>query len=145
MVWLRYALVFVAVAVGVAQLVLWLNANAETTLGSSAQLMVPAMIAALIEGQQFARTNRRKPGSHAAWTFAWIGAGVAVALNVVLAYLGPAVSPEFAKLAIAPAASRQWLILLALYAGGYLICNRFFYGLGAGNQMHLMQSREEDK
>jgi len=139
----RYGAVFVAVAIGVAVLVSVVNASTESTLGSSAQLMVPAMIASVIEGQQFARREKRKPDVREAWNFAWAAMIVATGLNVALAYLGGDFVPEFARLAIAPAGSKQFLILLGLYAGGYLIFNRFFLGIGAGNQISLMRSRGE--
>lgn len=143
MTWLRYALVFLAVAIGVAQLVLWINAEQGTTLGSAAQLMVPAMIAALVEGQQVAKQRGVVPRGAQAWQFAGVATGVALTLNLGLAYSGPAVAPEFAKLAIAPVLSKQFMILLGLYALGYLIANRFFYSLGAGNQLSLMKNRDE--
>lgn len=141
--YLRYGLVFVVVALGVALAIRALNSGFETVLGSSAQLMVPAMIAALIEGQQFARAEKRKPDSREIWRFTWIATVLAVALNVALAYGAGGFATEFGKLAIAPFPGQQFVILLCLYAGGYLICNRFFAGLGAGNQLSLMRSRGE--
>lgn len=140
---IRYALVFLAVAVGVALLVGFLNAQAETALGSSAQLMVPAMIAAVIEGQRFARREKRKPKGAEAWNFAWAATVIAVVLNVALAYGAGQWLPEFGKLAVTAPGSRQFLILLGLYAGGYLICNRVFLGIAAGNQVSLMRGRGE--
>ncbi|MEQ8896128.1 MAG: ABZJ_00895 family protein [Roseovarius sp.] len=140
---IRYALVFLAVAAGVALLVGFLNAQVDSALGSSAQLMVPAMIAAVIEGQQFARREKRKPKGAEAWSFAWIATVLAVVLNVALAYGAGRWLPEFGKLAVAVPGSQQFMILLGLYAGGYLICNRFFVGLAAGNQVSLMRGRGE--
>lgn len=140
---IRYGAVFVGVAVGVALLVSFVNTTTESVLGSSAQLMVPAMIAAVLEGQKFASGEKRKPSGREAWDFTWIATLIATALNVALAYLGGTLMPEFAKLAVAPAGSKQFLILLGLYAGGYLLCNRFFLGIGAGNQLSLMRSRGE--
>lgn len=141
--YVRYGLVFVVVALGASMAIRALNTSFDTVLGSSAQLMVPAMIAALIEGQQFARTQKRKPDSREIWGFTWSATALAVVLNVALAYGAGGYAPEFGKLAIAPLLGQQFLILLGLYAGGYLICNRFFAGLGAGNQLSLMRSRGE--
>ncbi|WP_120502079.1 ABZJ_00895 family protein [Roseovarius sp. EL26] len=145
MIWLRYACVFVVTALGTGVLVSVLKQNVTSGIGSSAQLMVPAMIAAVIEGQRWAKTQKVKPNSGQVWGFAWIAAALATGLNVVLAYGAGAILPEFAKLAIAPALSKQFLILLGIYAGGYLICNWFFYNLGAGNQLTLMQDRDKSK
>ncbi len=137
--YIRYGIVFLAVALGAAVLISLLNTQVDSTLESGAQLMVPAMIAALIEGQQFARNARAKPGSAQIWGFTWIATG----LNVALAYLAGGMAPEFGKLAIAAPLSQQFLVLLGLYAGGYLIFNRIFAGIGAGNQLSLMRSRGE--
>lgn len=138
----RYALVFLAVAIGASLAVTALQTRFESIVASSAQLMVPAMIAALVEGQQFARRNGRRPESREIWRFAWGATAVAVILNVGLAFGGQGYLPEFEKLAVAWGFPKQFSILLGLYAGGYLICNRFFAGLGAGNQLSLMKDRD---
>ena len=143
MIWLRYSAVFLAVAVGVSQVVRLLGITKDEMLGSAAQIMVPAMIAALIEGQQYVRRHAALPGSHRAWRFAFVGTLVATALNVALAYAGPDVAPEFAKLAIAVPGSQQFVTLLLMYAGGYLLANRFFFGIGAGNTVSRDKAREE--
>ncbi len=139
----RYALVFLAVALGAAWAIRLLEAQFDTALGSAAHLMVPAMIGALVEGQQHARTHKARPGTAAVWRFTWVATVIAVVLNVGLAYGAGRFAPEFGKLAVAPVGSRQFGLLLALYAGGCLICNRVFLGIGAGNQLSLMRSRGE--
>ncbi|MCR9146955.1 MAG: ABZJ_00895 family protein [Rhodobacteraceae bacterium] len=143
MVWLRYSLVFLSVAVGVSQIVIWLDRDPGAAFGSAAQIMVPAMIAALVEGGQVAKRRKAPLASSRAWAFAGVAAGIATVLNLLLAFAGPRVAPEFAKLAIAPVSSGQFWVLLAVYAGGYVIANRFFYGLGANNQLRLMRQRGE--
>ncbi|MEL6434262.1 MAG: ABZJ_00895 family protein [Pseudomonadota bacterium] len=142
MIWLRYGLVFLAVAIGVSQIIALLALPQDQTIGGAAQLMVPAMIAALIEGQRHAKIERNHPGGAKAWNFAFAASGIAFALNIALAYSGPNVAPEFAKLAIAMPGSQQFMTLLVFYAIGYLLCNRFFYGLGVGNQLSLMQKKD---
>lgn len=143
MVWLRYSFVFLVVAIGVSQVVIWLDREPGVAFGSAAQVMVPAMIAALVEGGQLAKREKAPLVSSRAWAFAGVAAGIATVLNLLLAFAGPGVAPEFAKLAIAPVDSSQFWVLLAVYAGGYFIANRFFYGLGAANQLRLMRQRGE--
>ncbi|MEM8773579.1 MAG: ABZJ_00895 family protein [Pseudomonadota bacterium] len=143
MIWFRYGAVFLAVAIGVSQIIALFQLPQDQTIGGAAQLMVPAMIAALVEGQRFAKLNRVHPGSGKAWNFALAAAGIAFALNLMLAYAGPRVAPEFAKLAIAVPGSKQFMTLLVFYAVGYLLCNRFFYGLGVSNQLTLMQKHDD--
>ncbi len=139
----RYGVVFVAVALGAALLITALNTATDNVLGHSAQLMVPAMIAALVEGQQFAKAHKRRPASVEIWGFTWIATGIAVALNVAIAFAAGSIAPEFGKLAIAQPLSQQFNVLLAIYAGGYLIFNRLFAGIGAANQFSVMRSRGE--
>ena len=73
----------------------------------------------------------------------WIATGTALVLNVALSFLAAGMLPEFGKLAIAPVFSQQFNVLLGLYAAGYFICNRFFLGIGAANQLAMMRSRGE--
>ena len=138
---IRYGAVFLAVALGVALVVQYANSTWDSTLGSAAQIMVPAMIAAGVEGSQFAKAERRKPNSAEIWGLSWLAMFVATGLNIALAFLAGDLAPEFGKLAIAPFPSKQFLILIGLYAGGYLICNRMFLGIGAGNKLSLMRSK----
>ncbi|MCZ4353196.1 ABZJ_00895 family protein [Roseovarius aestuarii] len=133
--YLRYAGVFIGFAVGVALLVLALNRWADANLGSSAQLLAPAMVAAVIEGRYFARSQTRKPTTAEAWNFALMATVLAVMLNLMLSYAASRLMPEFAKLTIAPFASQQFVTLLGLYGLGYLLSNRFFFGLGARTEL----------
>ena len=141
--YLRYGIVFVIIALGTAMLITGLNTQVSGTLGSSAQLMVPAMIAAAIEGQQNAKSTKERASTAAIWNFTWIATLIATGLNLGLAYAAGSIAPEFAKLAIAPVFGQQFLVLLGLYAGGYILCNRLFFGIGQGNQLSLMRSRGE--
>lgn len=138
----RYAGIFVGMAISVALIVLALNTWLNAGLGSSAQLLAPAMVAALIEGRGFVRDEGRAPNPAEAWNFALLGTGLAVLLNVALSYAMSALMPEFAKLTIAPVGSGQFLLLLSLYALGYLLSNRFFLGLGARNELAAKARRD---
>lgn len=137
----RYAVVFLAVVAVTGAIVAWLNAGAGAGLGSPAQLMAPAMAAAVIEGQRFARAEGRKPDTRETWRFVWIATALATVLNVGLAFLAAPLLPEFARLAIAPVLSQQFLMLLGLYAGGYVICNRLFLGIGVSTELSRRGSR----
>ncbi|SLN58658.1 hypothetical protein PEL8287_03149 [Roseovarius litorisediminis] len=141
----RYTIVFLVVAIGAALLITFVNTTLQSALGSSAQVLVPAMIGALIEGQRFARTSGRKATTAEAWRFTWIATIIALALNILLAFVGPAVVPEFAKLAIAPVMSMQFNVVLAIYAVGYLISNRFFLGIGISTELSAAARRNDTK
>jgi hypothetical protein len=137
----RYTVVFVGMAIGVALIVLAANAWLDAGLGSAAQLLAPAMVAALIEGRAFVRAEERAPNPAEAWNFALLATGLAILLNLALSYAMTALLPEFARLTIAPFGSRQFLLLLGLYALGYLLSNRFFLGLGARNEVEALGRR----
>ncbi|PVA10912.1 hypothetical protein DC366_03735 [Pelagivirga sediminicola] len=139
--YLRYTAVFLTVAIGVALIVMAANAWLDAGLGSSAQLLAPAMIAALIEGRAFVRAETRRPNPAEAWNFAILATVLAVALNVALSYAMTALLPEFARLTIAPFGSRQFLLLLGIYALGYLLSNRFLLGLGARSELEAQARR----
>ena len=141
MTFVRYALVFLAVALGVAIAVRYLSSATTTTIGSAAQLMVPAMIAAVVEGMVFARSEHRKPTRTEAWRFTYVATLIAVVLNIGLAFLATDITPEFGKLAIARVLSSQFSILLLIYAFGYLLCNRFFIAIGATSHLNTMRSK----
>ena len=144
--YLRYGIVFVVTALGVGVLLKFASAAfAASSLGSTMQVIVPGLIGAVVEGQQYAKANKARPSNAAAWKFAWIGAGVATLLNIALAYGAGGFLPEFGKLAIVSPASKQFLLLIVIYSSAYLIGNRLFVVLGAGNQLSLMASREERK
>jgi len=143
--YLRYALVFTFVAIGTGGLIAYLQGRVQSPLGSSAQVLVPAMIAALIEGQRFARKHRRKPAYKEAMNFMWIASGIAIVLNLGFSFLTASLLPEFAKLAIAAIFSAQFNVLMLIFAVGYLICNRFFLGIGAGNEMTLSKQPDENE
>lgn len=128
-------------AIGVALIVMAANAWLDAGLGSSAQLLVPAMVAALIEGRTFVRAEGRKPNMAEAWNFALLATVLALVLNVALSYAMTALMPEFARLTIAPFGSRQFLLLLALYGLGYLLSNRFFLGIGARSEQDAATRR----
>jgi len=140
----RYAIVFLGVAVGVALIVAAINNSGQTTLGSQAQLMVPAMIAALVEGQCFVRAKNRKPTSAERWGFVWIATAICVVLNVALSYFAGSLLPVFAKLAIAPLFSQQFNVLIGIYAGAYLICNWFFVAIGVSTEQAAIERRNNE-
>jgi hypothetical protein len=142
---LRYAAVFVVVALGVGWAASQVSAGQAEGVAASIQLMVPAMIAALIEGGMFAKRHTRRHRFGEAWGFALATTVIATGLNLAIAYGAAGIAPEFGKLAIAPAMSQQFLTLLGIYALGYLLCNRFFFGLGVGNQLNLIARHDSDE
>lgn len=132
--YLRYAGIFLGIAVLSALIVLALNTWADAQLGSSGQLLAPAMIAALLEGRSFVREEGRAPNPAEAWNFALLATALAAVLNVALSYVGTQVIPAASAQSIAPASSRAFWIMFGVHLLVYLLSNRFFLGLGARNE-----------
>ncbi|MEI4194536.1 ABZJ_00895 family protein [Roseovarius sp. E0-M6] len=140
MIWpLRYALIFLATALGVGFVVGAMGSEGSTGIMVTLHLMVPAMIAALIEGMQAARARGAVPPRTALWRFAVVATVVAVALALGVGHLAGGIAPAFAGLAMVESGDAARLI--AICAGGYLLCNRFLYGLGAANHLNTMRKR----
>jgi hypothetical protein len=129
--YLRYTVIFLCIAVLSALVVLALNTWADAGLGSSGQLLAPAMIAALLEGRSFVRDEARAPNSSEAWNFAVLATVLAVALNVGLSYAAASLIPAGSAQSVAPVGTRAFWILLGVHTLVYLLSNRFFLGLGA--------------
>ncbi|MEX1235604.1 MAG: ABZJ_00895 family protein [Roseovarius sp.] len=132
--YIRYTGVYLAVAVFSALIVLALNAWADAGLGSSGQFLAPAMIAALLEGRSFVRSEARMPNPSEAWNFAVLATGLAVALNVALSFVAVALIPADSAQSVAPPGTRAFWLMLGVHAVVYLLSNRFFLGLGARNE-----------
>jgi hypothetical protein len=132
--YLRYTGVFLGVAVLSALVVLALNTWADAELGSSGQLLAPAMIAALLEGRTFVRDEGRAPNPAEAWNFALLATALAVGLNVALSYAGSLVIPAASAQSIAQVGTRAFWIMLGVHTLVYLLSNRFFLGIGARNE-----------
>ncbi len=132
--YLRYAGIFLGIAVLSALVVLALNKWADAGLGSSGQLLAPAMIAALLEGRAFVRSEARAPNSAEAWNFALLATALAVLLNVALSYAGAHLIPANSAQSIAAVGTRTFWLMLGVHTLVYLLSNRFFLGLGARNE-----------
>jgi len=132
--YIRYAAVFLGVAVLSALIVLALNTWADAGLGASGQLLAPAMIAALLEGRSFVRGEGRAPNPAEAWNFALLATALALALNVALSYVAVFVIPAGSAQSVAPVGTRAFWIMLGFHAVIYLLGNRFFLGLGVRNE-----------
>lgn len=132
--YLRYTGVFLGIAILSALVVLALNTWAGAQLGSSGQLLAPAMIAALLEGRAFVRDEDRGPNLSETWNFVLLATVLAISLNVTLSYAGSQMIPAASAQSIAPVGTRGFWIMLGVHALVYLLANRFFLGLGARNE-----------
>ena len=132
--YLRYTGVFLGIAVLSALVVLALNTWTDAQLGSSGQLLAPAMIAALLEGRAFVREENRAPNPSETWNFVLLATVLAISLNVVLSFAGSHLIPAASAQSVAPVGTRGFWIMLVVHALVYLVSNRFFLGLGVRNE-----------
>ncbi len=138
----RHGVVFPATAISVNYVVRRLQARIDGSPGSPAQGVVPAMIAALLEGNHLAR-RRRKPDPREARRFARDGAEPASFPNLAPARLGSALVPKFARPAAQPSITGHVLALPGLHAGAHPICDRLLPGFGVNHRLSPMGSGGE--
>jgi len=140
MIWtLRYGLILLAVALGVGLAVRALGSTQTTNIITTLHLAVPVIIAALIEGMQYARTHRTRPPRAGTWRWAVMATVLSVALAVLLARGAGGMAPAFAA-ALSPELFARNLVVLA---GLYLLINRYLFTYGVSGHLNTMRSRGE--
>ncbi len=126
----RYAGVYLATMIVAAVLIALLRRFANIDLGSSFIPLLPAMTAAMLEGNKLAIAGASAPTGKNGWLLAAQMTAIAVGFNaalgvvVIYALTGGDVPMHTLKLAIG---------YLALYGALWLVTNRFFLGLGYRN------------
>ena len=140
MIWtLRYGLIFLAAALGVGLAVRLMGTQTTSNIITTLHLAVPAMIAALVEGMQYARTNRAEAPRAATWRWAVVATVLATSLAVVLAYGARGMAPAFAGALGAEGMARNLVVL----AGVYLLVHRFLFAFGIKSHLTTMRGRGE--
>lgn len=131
----RYALVYVTTVV-LLMLVTTLLALAGVTIPASLSTLLPAMMAAMIEGQQQASTQRLPLGWGAAWKAAipMTVCGVAVAVVASVLFL-LVVGGEAEVKVIATIGLSGWVFALIAIALVTYVSNAAFLRIGLNNQL----------
>lgn len=127
----RYALTFLLTLVAGVVVVTLLRVTFGVDLASSFLPIIPAMVAATLEGNKYARSTEAPLENRAAWKAAFVMTAIAVAFYAVLAVLLLSLS---AQVQDATVAGGFMAAVMAVYTVVWLIMNRVFLGLGVRNE-----------
>ncbi|MCO6384977.1 ABZJ_00895 family protein [Oceanicola sp. 502str15] len=131
---LRYAGVYIAAAVALAALLWALEAFLGVSAPSGLSTALPPMLAALIEGQAYARTTRAPLPGGEAWAGALRMTLVVAAINAVVLLGVLLVMPELREPQLLGIVAVVFVVLL----GVVFLANRFFFGMGAKSQLKAL-------
>lgn len=131
----RYALIYVTTVV-VLMLVTTLLSLAGIALPASLSTLLPAMMAAMIEGQQQAATQKQPLDWGRAWkaAIAMTVCGVAVAFGASVLFL-IVVGGKAELQIITTIGFSGWALVLILIALVTYVCNAAFLRIGLNNQL----------
>lgn len=143
---LRYGGVYLLIS-ALVPVVLWLiEEGTGSTVAGSGLWVVPVLGAAMIEGQYFVRATGHAPSKRDSWRFARQATGmvflVSIALTVI--YGGVVNSEVFEIIQSLFRDSTGLLIITAVVAVVLLLTlplNRFFFWMGARNELKLIEKR----
>ncbi len=135
---LRYAGIYIATALGLALLTWVLASFAGVRLPTGLSTALPPMLAALLEGQAFARETREPLLNDEAWSAAFRMTLVVAVINAII--LGGVLlfTPELTNPEVLTIVGVVFLVLLVVV----LLVNRIFLGMGARSQLKALESRK---
>lgn len=131
----RFTLVFLGMTIGMPILLMLVNALTGLELQNAGSTIIPMMIAAMVEGQGFARTDARRPTNGEAWMISFRLTAVALILSFVLAIVVKLLWPEI----IASVPSGWWVIVSVAIAVIFVLVARIFLALGAKTALRAIE------
>lgn len=127
---LRFAMVFTAASIAIPFLVMAIERLLNISVSSAGTSMIPFMVAASIEGQNYVKQFGDVPSKAEMWFAARIMALIGMGLSLILGAVSLYLFPETREiLAILPTVALL-IIVVVLYIIAFLIC-RAFIGIGA--------------
>ncbi|MGB0900259.1 ABZJ_00895 family protein [Halocynthiibacter sp.] len=139
---IRYGLVYIATAFGLGIGLEVLLRVTGIDLSSSATSIMPAMIAAMFEGQKRAQSDEGAFTNGEAWTAAMVMTVVALGITAILGFF-MSFLPEWSRI-FGSFSVGIWVLLVAISGIVSLLVNRFFLTLGFKNKRKIMDRKIED-
>ena len=125
---LRYLLVFVGLTIGIPVLFAVLKSLFGLDLGSGGASIIPVMIAAMVEGQGFAKIEKRRPENKEAWNISLRLAGLGLIPTFIISAIFFAATPSLHVYAT----NLLFTIgLIAIVGAVFVLLSRIFFSLGA--------------
>ena len=134
----RFALTYFGFMLGLMAISVVLKVFFETDFANGGMALIPAIGAAMIEGQKYVQTNEALPEKILMWRFARVAAAVALAISLVAVAMGSFVVPQIRGLMAQPGGAGILMALSLLHAGFTFLVVRFFLGLAARSQLSAL-------
>lgn len=138
----RYALVYIGTAIGISLFLEALVRFVGIDVSSGGTSVIPAILAAMVEGQKRAAAGAELYTSSEAWTAAFLMTLVAMAIAVA-AMFGLSFIAAWAEL-LAIISPEAWIFILGFAGLVTLGCNRFFLTMGYRNQRKVMEKKAQE-
>lgn len=134
----RFALTYFGFMLGLMAISVVLKLFFETDFVNGGMALIPAIGAAMIEGQKYVQANETLPEKIQMWRFARVAAAVALAISLVAVAIGSFVVPQIRGLMAQPGGAGILMALALLHAGFTFLVVRFFMGLAARSQLSAL-------
>jgi len=132
----RYTLVFLGVSVGLWILSLLVMQIFKFDIANGGMVILPPMVAAMIEGHKFAGQNGHLPEKSDMWKFARIATLVVLALTMIFTVVMTFVVPELRSLMAQRMGGGILMAAVLVQALVAFLVTRFFLGLGAKSALN---------
>ena len=141
MTFLRFTAILIALTVGLPMLAALIRQYAGFNVSSSAFVIIPPMLAAIVEGQALARSQGRVPIAAEKLRFTGLGLLIVIVLNAVLFWIAAQSANELRLLFSAGPGGGLIAGLLAFFVALVAGSLYFFYGFGAATELRAIAKR----
>lgn len=127
----RYIIVFLGVSVGLWFLSLLVLQIFDFDISNGGMVLLPPLVASMIEGNKFARSTGRMPETGEMWRFARTAAMVVLAITMIFTVVMTFVIPDLRALMGQRMGAGILMGAVLIQAVVALLVTRFFLGFGA--------------
>ncbi len=139
----RFTLVYVATSLALIAIVSAVQAFMGFRIANGGMSIIPAIVAAMMEGQRYAGAHRALPEGADMWRFAKAAALVILGLSLVFVVLFSLIMPQIRQMMSDPVGASVLFAGSLLQAALGLVLVRFFIGMGAKSQLTAIRKQEE--
>ncbi|MGH1415984.1 MAG: ABZJ_00895 family protein [Pelagimonas sp.] len=137
---IRYTVIYVLAITGLMAISFALQVFTNIEMPTGVSTVLPVMMAAMLEGQRYARETKQPIEPNDAWKAALAATGVVIVVSILLVAVFFVFVPGFAGL-FAALGSVGLLIVLTISLVIVLLANRFALTMGAKNELKAQAKR----
>lgn len=139
----RFTIVYAASALALIAVVSTVQIFLGFRIANGGMSIIPGIVAAMIEGQRYARESRALPEAAAMWRFARAAALVILGVSLILIVGLSLIMPQLRQMMSDPMGASVLFAGSLLQAALGLVLVRFFVGMGAKSQLTAIRKQEE--